>query len=80
MQADAALSPDGQFVVGGNGGQTGLLVWDAREKERSDKVLEPIADLPSTKSAAVVAYNPRHNLVASAEREVMMWLPDPDAA
>ena len=79
LQADATFVPDGQFVIGGNGGQTGLLVWDCREKERSDKVLEPTCDLPSTKSAAVVAHNPRHNLVASADREVMLWLPDPDA-
>lgn len=80
LQADASFSPDGQFVVGGNGGQTGLLVWDTREKESGDKVLEPTCDLPGPKPAAVVAYNPRLNLVASADREVMMWLPDPDAA
>lgn len=80
LQADATFAPDGQFVIGGNGGQTGLLVWDCREKERGDKVLEPTMDLPSTKSAAVVAHNPRHNLIASADREVMLWLPDPDAA
>ena len=80
LQADATLTPDGQFVIGGNGGQTGLLVWDAREKEKGDKVLEPTAELPSQRCAAVVSYNPRHNLVASADREVVMWVPDPDAA
>ena len=31
VQADAVMAPDGQFVVGGNGGQTGLLVWDCRD-------------------------------------------------
>jgi len=79
-QSDACLTPDGRYVVGGNGSQTGLLVWDAQEKERRDGVLEPMAELPSQKSAAVVAYNPRHNLIATADKEVMMWLPDMDAA
>lgn len=80
LQSDTTFSPDGQFVIGGNGGQTGLLVWDVTRNSGADKVLKPTSDLPSQKSAAVVAYNPRHNLVASADREVMMWLPDPDAA
>lgn len=81
LQSDAAFSPDGQYVISGNGGQTGLLVWDLKDTmSGAEKVLEPSCDLPSTKSAAVVAYNPRHNLIASADREVMMWLPDADAA
>ena len=80
------MAPDGQFVVGGNGGQTGLLVWDCRDSSAGaggkgeSKVLEPTADLPSTKSTAVVAYNPRHNLVTSADREVVLWVPDAEAA
>lgn len=82
IQADAVMSPDGQFVLGGNGGQTGLLVWDCRDTKGGggDKVLAPTADLPSTRSTAVVAYNPRHNLVTSADKEVLLWVPDPDAA
>jgi COMPASS component SWD2 len=77
-QADACMTPDGRYVVGSNGTQTGLLVWDAQEPERGDKVLKPMTDLPSAKAAAVVAYNPRFNLVASAEKEVMLWAPDPE--
>ncbi|KAK3074618.1 hypothetical protein LTR53_002829 [Teratosphaeriaceae sp. CCFEE 6253] len=77
-QTDACLTPDGRYVVGGNGAQTGLLVWDLFAKEKGDRVLEPLAELPSQKTAAVVAYDPRFNLVASAEREVVLWLPDLD--
>lgn len=80
LQADACFTPDGRYVVGGNGGQPGLLVWDAQEKEKGDKVLEPTMELPSQKTASLVAYNPRHNLIASADKECMMWLPDPDLA
>lgn len=79
-QADACFSPDGRYVVSGNGGNTGLTVWDCSEKARPDKVLDPTFELPSTKSAGVVMYNPRHNMLASADKEVVMWLPDTDVA
>lgn len=78
-QADACFSPDGRYVIGGNGMQTGLLVWDALAKAGAGGVLMPQTELPSQKPAAVVAYNPRFNLLASAEKDVMMWLPDTDS-
>ncbi|KAK5167739.1 uncharacterized protein LTR77_007438 [Saxophila tyrrhenica] len=84
LQSDATFAPDGQFVIGGNGGQAGLLVWDLRELMTNapdgDKILEPKWDLPSQKPAAVVAHCPRLNLIASADRDVLLWVPDPDAA
>lgn len=80
-QADATFVPDGRYVIGGTGGlQTGLVVWDAQEKSDTNNILEPMTELSSTKPASVVAYNPRFNLVASADREVMMWVPDADEA
>jgi COMPASS component SWD2 len=85
IQSSACFSPDGRYVIGGNGRANGMSVWDLFQAEeggsmRKDKVLEPCAGLPSQRAAKVVAYNPRYNLLASAEKEVMMWLPDPDAA
>ncbi|KJX95078.1 WD repeat-containing protein [Zymoseptoria brevis] len=85
IQSSACFSPDGRYVVGGNGRANGLSVWDMVQAEegggmKADKVLEPCADLPSQKPAKVVAYNPRYNLLASADKEVMIWVPDPDAA
>ncbi|KAM3423498.1 hypothetical protein BST61_g926 [Cercospora zeina] len=80
IQSSACFSPDGRYVVGGNGRSANLLVWDCAEMPRTDKVLEPCADLPSQKPAKVVAYNPRHNLLATADKDVMMWIPDIDAA
>jgi COMPASS component SWD2 len=79
LQGDAAFAPDGQFVIGGNGGQAGLLVWDLRHGSGHDKVLEPKWDLPSQRSVAVVAHCPRLNIVASADREMLLWSPDADA-
>jgi COMPASS component SWD2 len=78
VQSCACFSPDGRYVVGGNGKQPGLQVWDCQEESRPDKALDPVAELASQKPAKVVAYNPRHNLLATADKEVMMWLPDPD--
>lgn len=79
-QGDASFAPDGRYVIGGNGGKSGLLVWDAQEEPRPDKVLEPTYELPSSKTAAVVAYNPRHNFIASADKDLTMWVPDPELA
>ncbi|EME48039.1 hypothetical protein DOTSEDRAFT_167575 [Dothistroma septosporum NZE10] len=79
IQSPACFSPDGRFVVGGNGTTTGLSVWDCEaESDKTTQVLDPTVELSSTKPAKVVAYNPRHNLLASADKEVMMWLPDQD--
>ncbi|KAF1826901.1 histone H3 methyltransferase complex and RNA cleavage factor II complex, subunit SWD2 [Dissoconium aciculare CBS 342.82] len=83
IQSSACFSPDGRYVVGGNGTQTGLLVWDAMGQATTKggeegSITAPMTDLPGPRHAKVVAYNPRHNLLASADRDVVMWLPDPD--
>lgn len=80
IQSSACFSPDGRYVIGGNGRSANLLVWDCAEEPKPDRVLEPCTELPSQKPAKVVAYNPRHNLIATADKEMMMWLPDPDSA
>ena len=80
IQTSACFSPDGKYVVGGNGRTPGLQVWHCADASKEDKQLDPMAELPSQKLAKVVAYNPRHNLLATADKEMMMWLPDPDSA
>ncbi|KAK6431798.1 hypothetical protein LTR95_012039 [Oleoguttula sp. CCFEE 5521] len=77
MQADAAFSPDGRYVIGGNGVQAGMLVWDMADKGMKS-VLTPKHELGSQKPLGVVAYNPRYNLIVSAEKEVTLWIPDLD--
>ncbi|CAK4030013.1 WD repeat [Lecanosticta acicola] len=79
VQTSACFSPDGRYVVGGNGSQNGVLVWDC-EASGPGELLEPMTDLSSQKPVKAVAYNPRHNLLATADKELMLWLPDPDAA
>ncbi|KAF2087910.1 WD repeat-containing protein-like protein [Saccharata proteae CBS 121410] len=77
-QGDICMSPDGQYAIGGSG-EEGLLVWDVHAKEAADKVLRPFEHLPGTGRGAVVGYNPRSNLVCSADKDLWFWLPDPDA-
>lgn len=84
-QGDACLSPDGRYVVGGSG-ESAVYVWDPQggefgsAAEGADRVLRPSAELTSkgTGAAAVVAYNPRHNLLVTADDAVVFWLPEMD--
>lgn len=83
-QGDVAFSPDGRYVVGGTG-EYGLVAWDAYERAAgepgaADMLVQPAHEL-GTKSAgkaAVVGYNPRHNLIVTADQNVIFWLPDLD--
>lgn len=78
-QGDACLSPDGRYVIGGSG-DGALYVWDPQEGETEgqERILRPSAELTSkgTGTAAVVAYNPRHNLLVTADDAVVFWVPD----
>ncbi|KAF2004293.1 WD repeat-containing protein-like protein [Amniculicola lignicola CBS 123094] len=76
-QGDICISPDGQYVIGGSG-EDGLLVWDITKSPTSNNVLDPVETLPGNGRAAVVGYNPRTNLLATADREFFFWQPDPD--
>ena len=77
-QGDVCFSPDGRYLIGGNGGDGGMLVWDVEAESSSEKVLADCAMLPAMGKHEVVGYNPRTNMVCSADRDVVMWLPDPE--
>ncbi|KAK3692462.1 WD40-repeat-containing domain protein [Podospora appendiculata] len=77
---DSCFSPDGRFVLSGS--KKDLLVWDTlspMEETNINKVLDPKFVLEEKREAAVVAYNPRYNMIATADQELMFWLPDPHA-
>ena len=82
------LSPDGRYALGGGGGsgggggaaqQEGILVWDLHAPVTGERVLRPAEVLPGPGRAAVVGYNPRHNMLASADGDLVLWLPDAEA-
>lgn len=71
---DCCFAPDGRFVVSGS--RQDVLVWDTM-KASDGKLLDPSYTLPDKREAAVVAFNPRYNFFATANQELVFWVPDP---
>ncbi|KAK4217376.1 WD40-repeat-containing domain protein [Rhypophila decipiens] len=71
---DCCFSPDGRYVLGGS--NKGLLVWDTLATPGTDKTLEPTLVLEDKRAAEVVSFNPRFNMIATADEELLFWLPD----
>jgi COMPASS component SWD2 len=81
---DACFTVDGQFVVGGSGLDDGVLVWDVVQGRNSGDVLRPMAKLPFNQGTQdrveIVGYNPRFNLLCTADKNFLMWTPDSELA
>ncbi|KAI1464699.1 WD40 repeat-like protein [Daldinia caldariorum] len=73
---DCCFTHDGRFVLGG--GRKGVMVWDTLGNP-TGKILDPVHVLEDERPAAVVAINPRFNFFASADQDLVFWLPDPHA-
>jgi COMPASS component SWD2 len=71
---ECCFAPDGRYVL--SGAKSDLLVWDTLMTPGTDKVLEPAHVLEEKREAAVVAYNPRYNMIATGDQELVFWLPD----
>ncbi len=74
---ECCFAPDGRYVV--SGAKSDLIVWDTLMTPGSDKVLEPAHVLEEKRETAVVAFNPRYNMIATADQDLMFWLPDPNS-
>ncbi|KAK3896959.1 WD40-repeat-containing domain protein [Staphylotrichum tortipilum] len=74
---ECCFAPDGRYVL--SGAKTDLVVWDTLMTPGSDKTLEPAHVLEEKRETAVVAYNPRYNMIATADQDLTFWLPDPNA-
>ncbi|KAF2666974.1 WD repeat-containing protein 82 [Microthyrium microscopicum] len=79
-QGDVCFSPDGQFVLGGSGSDDGVSVWDIRGADDPERELKPVAQLPFPDAkkdrVEIAVYNPRFNMLCTADRAVSMWVPD----
>lgn len=73
---DCCFAPDGRFVLSGCAKQD-VLVWDTLAQPPESKVLEPSWTLSDKREAAVLAFNPRFNFFATADQDLVLWLPDP---
>ncbi|KAI9167347.1 WD repeat-containing protein [Paramyrothecium foliicola] len=74
---DCCFAPDGRFVVSGS--KTNVLIWDTLKQPGESKRLEPTWTIPDKRESAVVAFNPRFNFFATADQELLFWVPDPHA-
>ena len=79
-QGDACFSADGRYVIGGSGGDRDAVVWDTQGRADGETELLPMAGLPCKWKANVVEWNPRYNMLATADKEVEFWLPDEHVA
>ena len=76
-QGDVSFSADGRYLVGGTGGERDMVVWDTHGQiEIETKQLKAMCGLPCKGRASVVEWNPRYNMCASADKEVVFWVPD----
>lgn len=72
---ECCFTPDGRFVL--SGGKRGVLGWDVKGASTGEsKVAEPTFVLEEKREAAVLAFNPRYNHFATADEDVVFWVPD----
>ncbi|KAF1965648.1 WD repeat-containing protein-like protein [Bimuria novae-zelandiae CBS 107.79] len=77
-QGDTCATPDGQYLIGGSG-EEGLLIWDLSRESGLDKDKYMNAEhLTGPSKAAIVGYNPKFNMLATADKDLILWQPDLD--
>jgi COMPASS component SWD2 len=74
---ECCITPDGRYVLSGS--RKDVLVWDTLATPSSQKILEPTYVLEEKREASILAFSPRYNMLATADQELMFWLPDPHA-
>jgi len=76
---DACFSADGRYVLSGTRGQN-VLVWDTLAQIPENKSLNPIHELDYKGDSALIRFNPRYNFFATADKDVVFWMPDMNLA
>ena len=76
-QGDVCFSADGRYVIGASGGDKDGAVWDLVQGEKDEMMaLRPALGLPCKGKMGCVEWNPKFNMLASGDKEVVMWLPE----
>ncbi|TVY46467.1 WD repeat-containing protein [Lachnellula occidentalis] len=73
---DCCFTPDGRYVISGTRKEN-VLVWDTLQAA-PEKVLSPVHELEYKGDSAVMAFNPKYNMFATGDKEVVFWVPDLD--
>ncbi|KAH6680795.1 WD repeat-containing protein-like protein [Halenospora varia] len=71
---DATFTPDGRYVISGTRREN-VLVWDTLTSAQ-DKLLGPVMELDYKGDTGVMAFNPKYNMFATGDKEVVFWVPD----
>jgi len=61
-----------------SGSRKNISVWDTLATAQETN-LKPIHELEYNGESAVVAFNPRYNFFGTGDKEVVFWVPDPNA-
>ncbi|ORY86136.1 WD40-repeat-containing domain protein [Protomyces lactucae-debilis] len=76
---EICFTPDGRHVLAASGNKT-LIMWDLGNTQAvtRDKSLPPAKVISSggVESARVLAFSPKSAMLATADTELTMWLPD----
>ncbi|CAD6506190.1 BgTH12-07119 [Blumeria graminis f. sp. triticale] len=75
---DACFTPDGRYVLSGSR-QHNILIWDTMAPYL-EKYMTPTHELVYKGDTAVIAFNPRLHFFATADKEVVFWVPDQSLA
>lgn len=76
---DTCFTPDGRHVISGSGDKS-LVFWDLGVQGRNDRTLTPaqVTAAGALDMPRCVAFNPKNAMMATADTELFMWLPDPE--
>lgn len=73
---ECSFTPDGRYVLSGMRNEN-VLVWDTLKVTNVCRS-RPIHTLEMNSEAAVLAFNPRYNFFATADKELVLWIPQAD--
>jgi len=75
---DACFSGDGKYVLSGSR-DANVHVWQVPPPaDELKSSLYPVHELEHKGDLGVLAWNPRYNMFATGEKEVVFWVPDPN--
>jgi COMPASS component SWD2 len=70
-----AFTVDGRYVFGGSG-DSKVHIWDLTALPEPGGTLLPAASLPCKRMPEVLGFSTKTMLLATAERELTLWLPE----
>jgi len=72
-----AFTMDGEYLVGGSN-QNRVCVWDLRNADKGDhsSVLTPVHETVTPVRPALISFDPKTMLMATADHSLQFWTPD----